>query len=356
MKNLLIMKNKNLLFSAATTAIAIIISLAIAFIIILFVSDAPGDAVKALLLGPVSSFRNFGTVITLASTVTFTGLAVCIMFQASMFNMCAEGSFFLGALIAAAAATSFQLPAGIGLIVPLLCGALTGAILCFIPAILKARVNANEMVSSLMLNYIALFIGLYLMNTYFRDDTFGALASHKLPAASVLIKCVPGTSIHIGVFLAIILIIVSYLFIYKTKAGYRIRVMGQNADYAKYAGLSVGGAIILSQALGGAIAGLGGAVEVMGMYARFQWTSLPGYGWDGVIIAILARNKPQYVPLAALFLAYLRVGANVMARGTDVPSEIITVIQAIMIMLVTATALLSRLKQKTVVKEALANG
>jgi simple sugar transport system permease protein len=169
------------------------------------------------------------------------------------------------------------------------------------------------------------------------------------------VKFVPGTAIHTGVFLAVALIVLSYLFIYKTRAGYEIRVMGQNAKYAKYTGLNVANAIILSQVLGGAIAGLGGAVEVMGMYARFQWTTLPGYGWDGVIIAILARNKPQYVPLAALFLAYLRVGANVMARVTDVPSEIITVIQAIMIMLVTATALLGRLKQKTVEKEVLAN-
>jgi simple sugar transport system permease protein len=211
------------------------------------------------------------------------------------------------------------------------------------------------MVSSLMLNYVALFTGLYLMNAFFRDDTYGFLASHKLPQTSVLVKFVPGTAIHTGVFLAVALIVLSYLFIYKTRAGYEIRVMGQNAKYAKYTGLNVANAIILSQVLGGAIAGLGGAVEVMGMYARFQWTTLPGYGWDGVIIAILARNKPQYVPLAALFLAYLRVGANVMARVTDVPSEIITVIQAIMIMLVTATALLGRLKQKTVEKEVLAN-
>lgn len=350
------MKNKNLLFSTATTAIAIVISLAIAFIIIMLVSDSPGEAIQALMLGPFSSFRNFGTVITSATTVTFTGLAVCIMFQASMFNMCAEGSFFLGALIAAAAATSFGMPVGIGLIVPMLCGAAAGGLLCFIPAIMKAKVNANEMVSSLMLNYVALFIGLYLMNKYFRDSSYGALASKKLPETSVLVKCVPGTAIHVGVILAVVLIVLCYLFIYKTKAGYEIRVMGQNAKYAKYTGLSVSGAIILSQVLGGAIAGLGGAVEVMGMYARFQWTNLPGYGWDGVIIAILARNKPQFVPLAALFLAYLRVGANVMARVTDVPSEIITVIQAIMIMLVTATALLSRMKQKTVEKEVLANG
>lgn len=350
------MKNKNLFFSTATTAIAIGISLAIAFAIIFFVSSSPAEAIKALLLGPFSSFRNFGSIITLASTVTLTGLAVCIMFQASMFNMCAEGSFFLGALIAAAAATSFGMPAGIGLIIPMLCGAIAGGVLCFIPAILKATVNANEMVSSLMLNYIALFFGLYLMNTFFRDNSYGALASHKLPEASILQKIVPGTAIHAGVLIAIVLVILCYLFIYKSKPGYEIRVMGQNAKYAKYTGLSVSGAIILSQVLGGAIAGLGGAIEVMGMYARFQWTTLPGYGWDGVIIAILARNKPQYVPLAALFLAYLRVGANVMARVSDVPSEIITVIQAIMIMLVTASALLGRLKQKAVEKEVLANG
>lgn len=350
------MKKKNLLFSAATTALAIGISLFLAIVIILCVSSDPGNAIKSLLLGPLQSKRLIGSIFTTAVPICFTGLAVCIMFQASMFNMCAEGSFFLGAIAGAAAATKINLPGISGIIVPMLFGCLAGGLLCAIPAVLKAKLGASEMVSSLMLNYMALYAGLYILNTYLRDTSFGALASYQLPENSKLPKLIQGTSLHAGFLIAILFVILCYILIYKTALGHRIRTYGQNGKFAGYAGMRVGGIIVISQILGGAIAGLGGSVEIMGMYSRFQWTALPGYGWDGVILAILSRNKPQYVPLAAIFLSYLRVGASTMASNADVPKELITVIQSIMIMLVTAGALLKGIKKKAVIKEVLANG
>ncbi len=350
------LQNKNLWFSSATTLLAVVISLLIAFILIMIFSENPGASITDLLTGPFSSKRNLGNVISMASTFTFTGIAICIMFQASLFNVAAEGAFFMGALFAAAAATLWQLPVGLALVVPMLIGAITGAVICFIPGILKAKFNADELVSSLMLNYILLYLGLYLLNTYIRDTKYGALASYQIPVISKVSNFVPGTSIHNGILIAIVLIIVSYIFLYKTKTGYSIRVIGQNKDYANYSGLKVAKVIVISQLAGGAVAGLGGAVEVMGMYGRFQWNSLPGYGWDGVIVAILAGNKPQFVPIAAIFLAYLRIGATVMSRSGDVPSELITVIQAVMIILVTASALLSHIKKKVIIKEAISDG
>lgn len=350
------MRSKAWWFNIATTAMAILISLAIAFVIIFVVSKQPLDAINALLLGPVSSMRNFGTVVEMMITITFTGLAVSVMFQAAQFNLCSEGSFFAGAVAAAAVATKLALPPVISTIVCLLVGAAAGALVCSIPAVLKARLNASEMVSSLMLNYVVLFLGLFVLNFFLRDPSFGMLASYQIPDSTKLTQFVPKTRIHTGLLIAIALVILLYLFIYKTRIGYFIRVLGQNAKFARYSGIGVGSAIIVSQLIGGAIAGLGGSVELLGMYGRFQWTSLPGYGWDGVIIAILARNKPQYVPLAALFLSYLRIGSGIMARMTDVPNELIIIIQAIMIMLVTAQALLGRVKHRLVVKEAVANG
>lgn len=345
------MKKKNLLVNASTTALAIAISLTIAFLIIFIVSDEPLEAISTLIIGPTASVRRMGSIITGAIPICFTGLAVCIMFQAGMMNMCAEGSFFLGALCAAAAATRIELPGILGLVVPMVIGAAVGAVLCFIPAFLRAKLGASEMVSSLMLNYVALYFALYLLNSSLRDQSFGALATDKLPDNAKLSNFVSGTAIHTGIFLAIVAVVLCYIFIYKTKTGFKLRAYGQNSSFATYAGISAGGTIILSQVLGGAVAGLGGSIEVMGMYDRFQWTSLPGYGWDGIMLAILARNKPQYIPLAALFLSYLRVGAASMATNTDVPSELITVIQAIMIMLVTAQAMLRGWKQKLAIQE-----
>ena len=116
--------------------------------------------------------------------------------------------------------------------------------------------------------------------------------------------------------------------------------------------IAAGSMIIGSQVLGGVIAGLGGSVELFGMYQRFQYQGLPGYGWDGVLIAIVARYQAKYIPLAALFLAYLRIGADIMSRNTDIPFEIVKIIQAIMIVLISAQAILSKYRQKLVVKEA----
>lgn len=345
------MKKKSLLINAVTTALAIVISLVIAFIIIMIVSNKPGEAISALLFGPLGSIRRMGSILTTAIPICFTGLAVCVMFQAGMMNMCAEGAFFLGALAAAATATKLQLPGILGVLVPMLAAALIGAIICAIPAVLRATVGASEMVSSLMLNYVCLYLGLFMLNTFLRDQAFGALATARLPANTNLPKFIHGTSVHVGIFIAIGFIVLCYLFVFKTKTGFKLRTYGQNSHFARYTGISAGGIIVLSQVIGGALAGFGGSVELLGMYDRFQWTSLPGYGWDGIMLAILARNKPQFIPLAALFLAYLRVGASSMATNADVPSELITVIQAVMIMLVTAQAMLRNWKQKMAIKE-----
>ena len=349
------MKKKNLLFSSAATALAIFLSLGIALVIIFFASENPGQAVFSLLLGPLQSKRLIGSIITTAIPICFTGLAVCIMFQASMFNMCAEGSFFLGAIGAAALAVAMPEAGILGILGPVLMGGFVGALLCLVPALLKAKLGASEMVSSLMLNYIALYLGLFVLNYYLRDQSFGALASGKLPAGSRLPKLVSGTAVHGGLFLGILFIVLCYFVLFKTKLGYEIRVYGQNPGFARYTGMKIGGIIVISQLLGGMIAGIGGAVELLGMYDRFQWTSLPGHGWNGVILAILARNKPQYIPLAALFFSYLTVGASTMASNTDVPKELITIIQAVMIMLVSAGALLKGIRQKQMIKEVLAN-
>lgn len=350
------MKNKGALFNAATMAIAIAVSFLIAFVIVLFVSEQPGDVMEALLLGPVSSVRNFGNVIELMTTFMFTGLAISIMFQAGQFNVGAEGAFFIGALAAAGAATALNLGAVVQPIVSVAIGAGAGALVTFIPGILKAKLNASELVSSLMMNYAVLFLGLFVLNYFLRDPKFGMLATNAIDESAKLPNILGGTRINGGLIIALGLLVFMYFYIYRTRSGYELRLVGSNEKFAKYTGVNVPKIIILSQVFGGAVAGIGGASEMLGMYDRFQWTSLPGYGWDGVIIAILAYNKPQNIPLAAFFLAYLRIGSDIMARSTDVPKELIVIIQAVIMLLITAKALLGNLKHKMVVKEVVSGG
>lgn len=177
--------------------------------------------------------------------------------------------------------------------------------------------------------------------------------TQRFPNGSRLSVIIPGSRIHTGLLIAVCVVFLAWLLLYRSRWGYAIRMTGQNPVFAKYSGINVGFVIILSQVLGGLIGGVGGAIEVLGMYPRFSWVALTGFGWDGVTIAIFAKNNPAYVPLAALFLAYLRRGAYLMSVKTDVQSDLVGVIEAIMVLLLLAEQFLSTYKQKMVYQETM---
>lgn len=343
---------KNLKFEVVRTSMAILIALAVALIIIFLTSNEPGVALKEFVVGPIDSLRHFGNVIELAIPLMFTGLAVSIMFKAQQFNLGAEGGFFIGGVAAMVVAIKVSLPVVAHPLVAILFGGILGAIVVSIPAFMKVRWNATELVSSLMLNYVALFIGAYLLNYHFRDPNSGAIASYKIPKTAKLMVILDGTRIHAGLIIVAVMVILCYYFLYRTKWGYEIRITGENKRFAEYSGINTAKVIILSQVFGGFIAGMGGSIEVLGLYRRFTWQTLPGYGWDGIIVAILARNNPLYVPIGAIFLAYLRIGADLMSRGSDVQSEVVAIIQGVIIVFIVAESFLSKYKHKLVYKEA----
>jgi len=346
------MRNQKTLFEISRTVLAILIALTIALITIILVSEEPGKALSTFLIGPLSSVRHFGNVVEMMIPLVFTGLAISIMFSAAQFNLGAEGAFFMGSVAASFIAVKWTLPLVIHPAFAILAGALTGGIFCGIPAILKTKWGASELVSSLMFNYMALFLGLYLINYFLRDVNAGAMVSYRFVPSAELVRLIPKTRIHFGLIIAILMIVISYFYMYRTRWGYRTRLTGLNASFARYSGIKTTSVIISSQVLGGMIAGMGGSIEVLGMYRRFSWQLLPGYGWDGVIVAILARNNPALVPVAAFFLAYLRIGADLMSRTSDVQSEVVAVIQGIMIVLIAAESFLSTYRHKIVFKAA----
>ena len=129
---------------------------------------------------------------------------------------------------------------------------------------------------------------------------------------------IPRTRLHAGIFIVAVFVVLTYIFMFKTKWGYKLRMTGSNIHFAKCAGIGVAGVIMSAQLIGGFIAGVGGGTEMLGMYSRFQWSALPGYGFDGVILNILAKENPAYIPVAAFFVAYLRIGADYMYKQSDV--------------------------------------
>lgn len=339
-------------FNTFRTALSILIALMLSFIVIFLVSDQPVEAIVRMITGPLSSKRLFANVIELMIPLIFTGVSVSIMFSANQINLGAEGSFHLGGLVAAVVGLMIPMSQGVHPIAAILLGGLTGAVFAAIPAILKIFTSASELVSSLMLNYIALFLGNYVLSYHLRDTTAGALTSHLLPETVKLQSIVSGTNIHVGLFIALLTALFGYLFLFKSKLGYMLRISGENEKFAKYAGMNILSVILISQLLGGFIAGIGGSIQLLGMYRRFSWAALLGYGWDAIIVTTLSKKNPIYVPLAAFFLAYIRIGADIMSRSTDVSPEIVAITQGIIIILIVAEQFLSKYKHKLVAREA----
>jgi simple sugar transport system permease protein len=146
-------------------------------------------------------------------------------------------------------------------------------------------------------------------------------------------------------------VVVATLF-YKTPLGYAMRTVGANPQFARYAGIGVTGTIVAAQLIGGAFAGLGGVVEILGRHERFRWLEMPGYGFDGLLVAVIAHRNPAFVPVGALLLAYIRTSADIVTRTTDIPAEFVSIVQGIIILLIAAEMFLSGTKRKLIYRAA----
>lgn len=351
-----------LLFSLLRGLAAILLALAVAAIFIFLSSDEPLTALKYMLLGPVVSFKatgnefntiSFLTILAAMIPTIFSGLSVCVMFSANQFNLAGEGAIMLGGFVGALLGIYLNLNTGLHQVVCVLAGAVAGGLIMLIPAVLKVKLGASEMVTSLMMNYVVMFVILHFLNFVFADRSKGATQTFPfLESAKIPEIVANGTKLTWGFVIALVFVVIIALFMYRTKWGYAIRMIGINQSFAKYSGMQVGSIIILSQVIGGVLAGMGGSIEVLGRFNTFLWRELPGYGWLGITIAILAKNNPIFVPFAAFFIAYLNKGCVLMSTYSDVPSEMIDIIQAAIFLFFAAEQFLAKYRQRIVVRNA----
>ena len=341
------------LFDALRTLIAVAISLAVAFIIISLVSERPLHTVGLFLIGPFRNLRYIGNVVELAIPLVFSGLATAILFQSKLFNLGAEGIFYISGLVAALVA--IYPPLSVPILHPalsMIAGIAVGVLVGLIPGYIKAKWDGNELVSSLMVNSILAGLGLYILNHAMRDESLNEIASRRLAESALLPRVIPGTRIHLGIVICLACVVLAYWFFRYHKWGYLLRLFGVNRAYTEYTGYSSFALILLAHGLAGALAGLGGSVEILGMHDRFRWATLPGLGFDGALVAMLARNNPVAVLGAALFIAYIRTGADIMSRLGDVPAEMVSTIQAVVILLISAERFLHGMERRRLLKAA----
>jgi simple sugar transport system permease protein len=302
------------------------------FILLAFGYD-PIAAYSVLLRG------SFGTKRTIAETLLSTtplllgGLAVALGFRGGLFNMGVEGQIVVGGLLPAYIGYAVSLPHILHLTLGLASGFLVGAIWGGIPGYLKARFKIHEVITTIMLNYIAYAIGSYMVSVGgpMKETTGSLPASPKILVSAQLPRLVAGTRLTGGIFIALIAAVLVWYFLFKTRLGYKLRAVGLNPDAAAAAGINPQRFTVLAMVLSGGLGGLAGAVEVLGVHYRFFEGFSPGYGWDSIAVALLGLLHPAGVTAAAFLFGALASGSVPLQAIAKISKDVVLVLTALII-------------------------
>ncbi len=271
----------------------------------------------------------------------FGGLAVALGFKSGVFNIGAEGQILIGASTSVFVGYALTgLPAIIHIPLALLAGMIGGGLWGFIPGWLKAKTGGHEVINTIMMNYIAFYLNDWLLRGPMKREGTMQPVSPLIQTSAELPKLFPyPIRFHIGFFIAVAFIFIVYFFLFKTTWGLNLRMVGTNPHAAKYAGINVANYTILAMALSGALAGLAGANEVLGVNHSLYVSFSSGYGFNSIALALIGNNNPFGVGLAALLFGTLENGATRMQMDAAIPVEIISIIQAMVLMFIAAPAI-----------------
>ena len=322
--------------SVSVPLAAVLLALLIGAVILAVSGANPLTAYGALFKGAFGNMKALGRTLEKATPLIFSGLAVAFGFKAGLFNIGAQGQLLFGAITAAALGFGIEgLPAVIHIPLAFLGGGLAGALYGAIPGALKTFTGAHEVITTIMLNYVAINITDYFADGPWKDTAPGNVVARTPPIFdSAHIPAVGGISL--GFVIAILFAIITWWLLWKTTIGFEIRTVGQNPHAAKYAGIKVARTVILTMVLSGLLAGMGGAIETQAVVGRFQPGFNTGLGFDGITIALLGKTSPFGVIPAAILVGAMKAGASQMQFSAGVPKEITDVIQALMLFFVAA--------------------
>lgn len=329
------MNRRSLLVAARALAIIVLVAAAVPILLELL-GFAPAPALRALLVGSIGSFDALvSATLVRVTPLMLTGLAVAVAFRAGVFNIGAEGQLLTGAACAAAVGLAGRgsLPGAIALPFELIAGAIGGASWAAIAAVLRARFRVLEVISTILLNFIALYLVSYLVRGPLQEPLHIYPQSEALPADARLPRVIAGSRLHAGFPLAIATAMILWWYVRFTAGGFRLRVVGANPDAARSAGeIDVARMTIIAFLVSGALAGLAGAIEVTGVTFALYENISPGYGYTGIAVALLARLGPLAVIPSAMLFGALEAGATAMQRDAGVPSVVVSIAEAAIIL------------------------
>jgi simple sugar transport system permease protein len=314
---------------------AIVVTLAISALLVRWAGAPVLASFAALLEGGFGSRFALTETLTRATPLIFTGLAAAVAFRARFYNIGAEGQLYLGALAAAAVGGTLELPAPLTFIAMIAAAALAGSLWLAIAAVLRTRLAVDEVVTTLLANFIVLLFVSWMLDGPMKDPAaMGWPQSVSLPPELELGKLVERSRLHSGFVLALACALAAWAMSKFTAFGFEARAVGANAPAARFAGIHVDATLVKTALLSGALAGLAGAIEVAGRTSYVTLDMSPGYGYAGIVVAMLAALHPLAVVPAAIFIAGMFVGADSMSRAVSVPTYIADVIVAVSLLAV----------------------
>ncbi len=308
----------------------------------LVAGTSPIDGFSALILGTLGGRNQIGETLVATSALLFPALGICVAFRAGLFNIGAEGQLVVGGLIAGIVGASLTLPGPVGNVVLLLLGAIGGGLWGAIAGWLKACFGANEIISTLMLNFIAQFLALWLVTGPLASPHATGAETAWLEKAYWLPTMLAHTRLSIALAIAIGFALLLWFVLSRTVFGYDLRAVGEAPEAARRSGIAIPRMTVLALALSGAICGVGGATIVTGELHRFNTQLSPGYGFIAIAVALVGDLQPLWICAAALLFGILEAGGLAMQAGAQVPKDAIHVIEGLIILVLAARRYVAR--------------
>lgn len=326
--------------------LAIAAGLLLCSTLIMWANEPVLQAYGLLFKGALGSKFAITETLTRATPLILTGLAAAVAFRAKFWNIGAEGQFYFGALAVTWIGTGlFSLPPILMIPILFFAGAVAGGALLYVPVMLKTHLKVDEVVTTLLLNFIVLLFVSYLIEGPWKDPmSLGWPQAAPVIDEGVLPKLIDRTRLHLGFVIAVGTAVAVWLFMKMTVWGYEIRAVGYNAEGAAFAGISVNATVLRTAIISGGLAGLAGVSEVAGLKGYLTLDLSPGFGYAGIAVAMLAQLHPLGVIASAIFLSAIFVGADSMSRSTDVPSYIADVVTAVCLLLVLLSVMVAKFR------------
>lgn len=316
--------------------IAVVAAFLIGSVIIKLTSTTPPlEAYRYIYMGAFGKLSSWNGTLVKAIPFTFTALSFAIAKRCGIINLGGEGQFIIGALCGTIVGVyGAGLPTFIHLPLTLLAGFIGGSLYGFLVGVLKIRFGASELITTIMLNYIARQLNGYFVNGPIKDGS-GYPQSAAIPDSAHLFPFIPGFRVHTGVIIVLLAVLFYYVFLWKTTSGFELRVVGLNPTAGQYAGMNINRASLLAMFLAGGIAGLGGCIEIIAVQDRLMITSFEvSYGFTGIAVALLGNNTPLGIILSGILFGGLQSGADSMKVLTDASDSVVQVVQALVILFV----------------------